>query len=186
MPSQPVLAVDLRCHALLAHSLRCPRIGVEVGVFRGDLSWRLLAQDPALHLFMVDPWGEVDESYATTDDHIARFGQVEHDAAMAQALQAVEPFEGRYTVMRLKSTKAAEEFKDSSIDWVFIDGDHSYEGVKADLWAWWPKVRPRGLFSGHDWRDERNYGVIKAVSEFAEEKGLQVRLGPNYTWFITR
>jgi hypothetical protein len=186
VPQKSVFAVDVRCRALLNEVVFCPRIGVEVGVYRGGLSARLLSADPALHLFMVDPWGEVDESYATTDDHIARFYQADHDAAMEKALQAVAPYEGRYSVMRKKSVDAAREFKDASIDWVFIDGDHSYEGVKADLWAWWPKVRPRGLFSGHDWRDERNYGVIKAVSEFAEEKGLQVRLGPNYTWFITR
>jgi hypothetical protein len=53
---------------------------------------------------------------------------------------------------------------------VYIDGDHSYKGCVADLRAYYPKIRPGGIFSGHDYLDgslpEGDFGVKKAVDEF--------------------
>ena len=170
-------------HALLSELDAVPKIGVEVGVYRGRMSRRLLS-DPTIFLFMVDSWqaaGEAD-SYCTTDDHIARFTQEEHDAAMNEALDAVSEFPGRYKVLRMPSVEAAKQFKDGSLDFVFLDADHSYEAVRADIAAWWPKVRLRGVLGGHDYRDERNFGVIRAVGEAFDA----VRLGGNHTWFVTR
>lgn len=49
------------------------------------------------------------------------------------------------------------------VEMVFIDGDHSYEGCKADITAWTPHVRPGGLMMWHDygWHE----GVTRAVDE---------------------
>lgn len=43
---------------------------------------------------------------------------------------------------------------DQSLDFIYIDGDHSYEAVKKDIVAWIPKVKIGGVISGHDfsWR----------------------------------
>ncbi len=38
----------------------------------------------------------------------------------------------------------------SSIDLLFVDGDHSYDGVRADFEHWWPALRPRGHLLLHD------------------------------------
>ena len=61
------------------------------------------------------------------------------------------------TAMRMTSLEAVREFVDESIDWIFIDGDHSFGAVRGDLRAWWPKVKRGGLVSGHDhsWRSVR-------------------------------
>jgi predicted O-methyltransferase YrrM len=58
------------------------------------------------------------------------------------------------------SREGAGHFEDESIDWVFIDADHSYPSVRADIAAWAPKVRPGGLLSGHDYGRS---GVTDAV-----------------------
>lgn len=60
------------------------------------------------------------------------------------------------------SSEAADLFKDSSCDMVFIDAAHDYASVKKDLLAWLPKVKKGGLFAGHD-IDAR--GVHRAVTE---------------------
>ena len=49
------------------------------------------------------------------------------------------------------SVAAAASYADASLDFVFIDGDHSYEGVKKDIIAWLPKVKPGGIIAGHDY-----------------------------------
>ena len=62
--------------------------------------------------------------------------------------------------MKMTSVEAAGMFADKSVDMVFIDGDHSYEAVKADIEAWLPKARK--MICGHDWQW---HSVQEAVTE---------------------
>ena len=48
------------------------------------------------------------------------------------------------------STDAVSIFPDLYFDWIYIDALHSFEGVREDIQLYWPKVRNKGLFSGHD------------------------------------
>ena len=73
--------------------------------------------------------------------------------------------------IRDDSATAATRYDDGSLDFVFIDADHTYEAVKRDISAWWPKVKSGGVLAGHDY-DET--GVKKAVDEFAELNQLKV------------
>lgn len=178
---------DIRCHELLNEVYCQPKVGVEIGVHMGDLSWRLLGSNKNIFLYMVDPWEECSGgSYKTTVDHINNYTQSQHDEAMRRAMNNVEMFKGQFKVLRMTSEEAVEQFADESVDFVFIDGDHSYEGCATDIRLWYPKVRDGGLMSGHDYRDERNYGVMQAVNEFVARTGKQLRLGANYTWFVTK
>jgi len=63
-------------------------------------------------------------------------------------------------VVRADSVKASHEFADKSLDWVFIDADHSYDAVCADVRAWYPKLKNGGLLTGHDYG---NVAVTRAV-----------------------
>ncbi len=73
-----------------------------------------------------------------------------------------------------RSAEMAALFPDRSVRFCFIDAGHSYENVLADMRAWWPKVRPDGLFAGHDWYSGEQ--VRRAVTDFAAEKGLQIKV----------
>jgi hypothetical protein len=66
------------------------------------------------------------------------------------------------------SVRAAQLFADESVAFCFIDADHSYESVTADLRAWWPKVRPGGMLAGHDYRQPAPWvaGLTPAVHDF--------------------
>lgn len=62
------------------------------------------------------------------------------------------------------SVDIASNFK-RKIDVLFIDGDHSYEGCKRDIDAWFPHLKENGVMLFHDC-DETSPGVIQAVAEF--------------------
>ena len=66
----------------------------------------------------------------------------------------------------------------AEVDMVFIDGDHSYEAVKADLLAWAPRTRK--LICGHDFNDPLYPGVKQAVHEYFGADAI--RVGPDSLW----
>lgn len=79
--------------------------------------------------------------------------------------------------IRKPSVEAAALYADNSLDFVFIDADHLYKHVKADIEAWWPKVKPGGVFAGDDY-----YGkdVRRAVNEKFADSYREVGLSKAY------
>lgn len=69
------------------------------------------------------------------------------------------------------SAESAASFADASLDGVFIDAAHDYESVVRDVAAWFPKVKPGGIFAGHDYPFD---GVRRAVDEHAAAHGWKV------------
>lgn len=67
--------------------------------------------------------------------------------------------------LTVTGARAALLFPDESLDFVFVDADHRYESVTADLRAWWPKIRPGGAMAGHDY-DTHWPEVVRAVDDF--------------------
>jgi hypothetical protein len=59
-------------------------------------------------------------------------------------------FAERVTIRRERTVEAAASVPDESLDFAFIDADHTYEGCLADINAWAPKIRRGGMLCGHD------------------------------------
>jgi hypothetical protein len=57
-----------------------------------------------------------------------------------------------------------------SLDYVYIDADHSYKSVQEDLIAWYPKVKVGGLFAGHDWWNKEVYSAVYEFAEMGEHR----------------
>ena len=62
------------------------------------------------------------------------------------------------------SYNVLDKFEDNSIDFIYIDADHTYESVKKDIESYLPKLKDGGVIGGHDYQDEWQ-GVINAVNE---------------------
>ncbi len=82
------------------------------------------------------------------------------------------------------SQELAKAWK-GSVDVLFIDGDHSYEGCAADIASWYPHMAEHGTMLFHDC-DETSPGVVEAVHEFAEAHGLEVFESPNQRCSMAR
>mgnify|MGYP001618009763 CR=1 FL=1 len=117
--------------------------GVEVGVERGAYSEVLLRENPLLHLSCVDYW----RPYVGYRDHVDGRKLAGFYAETAQRLK---PFSARISLIRDLSIEAAKAFADGSFDFVYLDGNHAFEYLTADLAAWSPKVRAGGIIAGHD------------------------------------
>jgi hypothetical protein len=82
-------------------------------------------------------------------------------------IQNMKPLQEFYTPIKLPSLIASQKFEDESIDFLFLDGSHEYQDVKEDIAAWWPKIKKGGVFAGHDYHQNPEWGgVKKAVDEF--------------------
>ena len=155
-------------------------VGAELGVFRGYMSYALLCR-PDLVLFMVDNWKGVEE-YAHEG-----YGPKDMPAAKAHAFEVTKYAGKRRQVLEMDTDKAAGFITDGSLDFVFIDADHSYQGCKSDIINWLPTLKKGGLLGGHDY-DNKKYPfgaeVKRAVDEAVKEHGWTLDLGRNTTWFV--
>lgn len=148
--------------------------GVEIGVCRGKNIKYLLDNCPNIRkIYGIDPW----EAYPAID-------QETQDGNYIKAKQLLNSYqnEAKAVILKMRSDLAARGFNDNSQDFVFIDGDHSYEAVLQDLRLWYPKVKKGGLFSGHDYRPQ-DKDVRKAVQEFAKEIGATILEAEYYSWY---
>jgi hypothetical protein len=173
----------MRHAAFLSHRHRLPQLlaargvvgtGAEVGVQQGLYSERLLAGSKLSRLILVDPWRTTEDGY----DDIANVPQSEHDRRLEEAQTRLARFGCRAEFWRTTSVEAAANVPDASLDFVYLDARHDYESVIEDLVAWYPKVKPGGIFAGHDYLDgerpEGLFGVKSAVDEFFADKAVVV------------
>lgn len=162
-----------------------PRKGVEVGVYRGEMSAALLEARHDLTLYMVDHWREI----PPTDAPCSQRPQSVCDDDRRRTFEATAFAIDRRHLVCAPSPLVAGGFADESLDFVFLDADHRREAVLADCRAWFDKVKPGGLLCGHDYDDDAapwTWGVTEAVMQFSIDYGLTFTLGGDHTWFIRK
>lgn len=138
--------------------------GVEVGTEYGEYAETLLQANPQLHLTCVDP-------YMAYKDYREHTSQEKLNGIYDQAQRRLHGY--RCDMFRLSSTAAAPNFEKESLDFVYLDGNHSLPYVIADLHAWTPKIRKGGIVAGHDYIRRNNRlkyqcHVVEAVSAWME------------------
>jgi len=149
--------------------------GIEIGVASGNNALSMLRELFVERLFLIDPYtayvdalGHADYSndYSIAHAKLADYSQVEW--------------------LRKTSETAIKELQEEKpFDFVYIDGNHSYEFVKKDLTLYYPLIRENGLIGGHDYTPFYE-PVMRAVNEFAEESKLELHtIFPDW-WFIVR
>lgn len=128
-------------------SLNLNGIGVELGSFKGTYAKEILTHWKG-KLYMIDVWRELsDQEYEDSSNH------KNHYKVYEEAMKNIEGFEERAFMLRMKGHQAVDLFDDYSLDFVYIDANHTYESVKEDINLWYPKVKINGIVAGHDFID---------------------------------
>lgn len=128
---------------------------LEIGAYMGDSTFIWAASGIFKDIYTIDPhcgeeeandilgvdWKDVKRNYNTNTR-----------------------FFNNITLIPDYSYNVVDKFKDGTVDFIYIDANHSYEGVKKDIELFLPKLSKGGIIGGHDYNKEWS-GVIKAVDE---------------------
>ena len=127
---------------------------VEVGAWMGRSTIYLatLIRDSGKPIVLdaVDTWeGSPEREHREAIAKLEAAGTTLYDTFLSnvrqcQVLDIVNP-------VRMPSVLAARTYPDRGLDFVFIDGEHTYEAVCEDIRAWLPKVKKGGILAGHDY-----------------------------------
>jgi Methyltransferase domain/galactosyl transferase GMA12/MNN10 family len=151
--------------AIVSQRSHIPLIGAEVGVQRGNFSDYLLTSSNYSRFYCIDAWKEIPGQL-----DIANVCNQKQDNLFIATQNRLRRYGDKVCFIRKASTEAAMDIPDASLDFVYIDADHSYEGCLADLKAYYPKLKQGGVLAGHDYLNgklpEGEFGVRRAVEEF--------------------
>jgi len=138
----------------------------EIGVASGSYSEHLIRNGLLEKLYLIDPWKDYGDPNAERGDCYGT--QLEQDERYNSVVRRFNAYGDRVSVLRKESLEAANDFEDGYFDFIYIDANHSYDFVKADINAWYPKLNVNGILAGHDYLVGRHGrdGVKKAVDEF--------------------
>ena len=127
--------------------------GIEIGTCRAESTAYFLEKCPNIDLLTtIDPYkGYQDWNGEITQETVDRFMEV--------AKKNLKKYGKRVKMLREESGNAASNFKNESVDFIFVDGDHSYDATLADCEAYYPLLKKGGLFCGHD------YQTIESVKQ---------------------
>lgn len=151
--------------------------GVEIGTGRGEGSYLILEKcSNVKKLYTIDPFKEF-------NDWIGVIEQKDQDKFEAIAKINHAEFGERVEMIKKSSDEAVSMFEDNSMDFIFIDGDHSVQQVKQDCINYYPKLRSGGIFAVHD----TNLNSVKeGIRLFREEKKVRIPIqliGPSISFW---
>ena len=118
------------------------KTGAEIGVYKGAFTEKFC--NAGLTMYAIDPWLAYQGAGRTLQD------QKRQDFLYGHTKRALAPYPN-CTIIRATSMDAVTRFADGSLDFVYIDADHSFRHIAEDLVEWTKKVRSGGVVSGHDY-----------------------------------
>lgn len=145
------------------------KVGVEVGIGTGEYGVELCKA--GLKVYGID-------SYVAYHDYKETR---RYDSQYKEAVENLKDYD--YTIIKKFSKDAMDDFENESLDFVYIDGNHTFPYVAMDIFGWEAKVRKGGIISGHD------YAFVNGVRERRKERvydGVHVKGAVNVSAFIMR
>lgn len=158
----------------LCHSKGLLGTAIEIGVHRGEFAGHFLAGWGGKKYHAVDPYLPYCDNYKPRDLD----KQIAHTR--------LQRFCDRVVWECRDSMEAIEKHAPESIDFSYTDGDHNYWAVTMEMRELWPRIRPAGIFAGHDF-GYTTPDVMRAVREFSDREKVTVWLTQDdfqpWSWF---
>ena len=153
------------------------RVGAEIGVLRGEFTEKIC--QAGLKMYAIDPW----QYYKNYKRHPKESSMEE---IYEEAKKRLAPYD--CTLIRKTSMDALDDFQDNSLDFVYLDGNHSIRYIIEDIYEWYRKIRPGGAICGHDYELLMNnpYGLMTCHVKHAVDLMTRIYnvnyyiLGSNY------
>lgn len=122
------------------------KIITELGVYKGEFAKYILENTNCIEkYFMIDPWRNLSNwnKPANKDNEIFQ-------KFYNETMQATEFVSEKRIVLRGKTTEVIDKIEDNTLDFLYIDGDHTLKGIAIDLMATWDKIKEDGFVGGDD------------------------------------
>ena len=164
--------------------------GVEIGVWKGDTTEKFSKK--AGHVHAVDPWAvtEFDDFQAIVNKYAGMFNIEPTRESFADFYDTVYDSvvkrfaDSNVTIYRMTSDDWFVQNTKTDYDWVYIDGDHSYNGCMKDLISSWKIIREGGVMYGDDIHAKAS--VRQAINQWCKDTNNRlVELGQNQ-WMIKK
>jgi len=152
------------------------KTGAELGVRGGENYYYLLAHCPDLELlgvdlFQIQPEGAGEGHRRKTFENPEYGYSYDFESYYKFIQELQEELGSRAKFIRDWTTEAVKQVSDHSLDFIFIDADHSYKSVVRDIEDWNPKVKKGGYITGHDWYQSP---VKRAVTEVLGVENISI------------
>ena len=160
------------------NSLKGELVGVEVGVCLAHTTEAYAKGIKNLKkLYAVD-------NYPTFVDWDGSDWNKDRQDLMKRAAQEkMLAYKNKVEIHHVPSEEFVKTIEDESLDFVFIDGDHSFEAALKDFQNYYPKVKTGGIFGGHDIQLD---SVRNALTYFLKEKSNEVIGVTNSAWYLRK
>lgn len=157
-----------------------PLVGVEIGTSKGCHAFDILYHLDIKTLYCIDPYVEYNDRLKINQHPV----DYNFDMFKYIANEALSCFKDKYKFIYKTSDDAIDEIP-NNLDFVYIDGNHSYEQVKRDIDTYYNKVKMGGIIGGHDFG--LNFpGVIKAVLAFIIDNKIKLYYSESLDWWIVK
>jgi hypothetical protein len=162
----------------------------EIGVYRGQFAARLLDACPGITTYyLLDPWRNLADwnKPANKSDEV-------FEAYLRETLERTAAHEAKRVVLRGTTTEVIDRIPDGSLDFAYVDGDHTLRGITIDLIRVFPKIREGGWIGGDDfapsiWQHGAEYEptlVFPLAVHFAEAVGARIFALPHKQFLIEK
>lgn len=119
------------------------KVGAEVGVYKGEFT-ELFCKEGFDKFYAIDPW------IGFSGQGRSQKLQDRQDFLYEHTKRVLAPYDN-CEIIRETSMDAVKKFKNNSLDFVYIDGNHNFRYIAEDIYEWIWKVKPGGIISGHDY-----------------------------------
>ena len=166
------------------------RTVAELGVARGIFAEALLSGCPDISIYyLIDPWRHLEDwnKPANRDDQ-------SFETFYEETITRTEPWKAARVVLRGRTTEVIHSIPDDSLDFAYVDGDHTLRGITVDLLRVWPKVKADGFIGGDDfcpsiWQHSEGFEptlVFPFAVHFAEAMDAPIAALPNNQFLIQK